>query len=65
MKGPDGNYHVFQLVERKPARVRPLVEVSDQIRNFLKLRKVTAATETLRGKTKVEAFNDRLTSITQ
>ena len=65
VKGADSNYHIFQLVERKPGRQRPLVEVSDNIRNFLQLRKIEQATEELKTKAKIERAPENLKSVEQ
>ena len=65
VKGADGNYHIFQLLERQPGRQRPLVEVSDNIRNLLRLQKLNSLTEELRTKAHVERFPERLTGLAQ
>ncbi len=65
VKGADGNYHVFQLVERKAGRERPLIEVSDNIRNFLRLQKLAEKTEALRKNAQIEQFPEVLKSVQQ
>ena len=65
VKGADGNYHIFQLVERKAGRQRPLVEVSDNIRNFLQVQKIAELSNELRGKAHVELFPERLADLKQ
>jgi parvulin-like peptidyl-prolyl isomerase len=67
VKGADGNFHVFQLVERRPGRQRLLVEVSDNIRNFLRLQKLSDLTEELRTKAKgtSDQFPERLQGVEQ
>jgi peptidyl-prolyl cis-trans isomerase C len=66
VKGADGHYHIFQLVERKALRQRPLLEVQDSVKNFLQLQKLTEVTEQLRTKAKVEGpFVERLEGIKQ
>ncbi|MBI2093954.1 MAG: peptidyl-prolyl cis-trans isomerase [Candidatus Omnitrophica bacterium] len=65
VKGADGNYHIFQLAERKPGRQRPLVEVSDNIKQFLQLQKLVDQTDELRSKAKIEQFPERVKGIPQ
>ncbi len=65
VKGPDGKFHIFQLVEKKAGRQKSLVEVSDDIRNGLRLRKLYAVTEELRTKGRVATFPERLEGIAQ
>ena len=65
MKGPDNRFHVFQLVERKAERQRPLTEVWDQIKNYLIVQKLQGALEDLRTQAKIERFPERLQSVTQ
>jgi len=67
VKGMDGNFHLFQLVERKEGRSKLLVEVSDQIRNFLRLQKLSELTSELEttAQAKIERFPERLHDVTQ
>lgn len=65
VKGADGNYHIFQLIERQAGRQRPLVEVTDNIRNFLRLQKLNGLTDELRTKATVERFPERLKGLSQ
>ncbi len=65
VKGADGNYHIFQLVERQPGRQKTLLEVADNIRNYLRLQHVAEATEQLKTKAKIDRFDERLGGITQ
>ena len=65
LKGADGRFHIFQLVERKEARQRPLTEVSDRLRELLQLQKLSKKSEQLKGKAKVETFPERLTAVEQ
>jgi len=65
VKGADGNYHIFQLVERKAGRQRPLVEVADNIHNFLQVQKIAELSNALRGKAQVELFPERLVDLKQ
>lgn len=65
VKGADGNSHVFQLVEKKPGRQRALVEVQDNIRNFLQLQKLNEATKALDTKAKIERSLEHLKQVTQ
>lgn len=65
VKGADGNYHIFQLAERKPGRQRPLLDVTDNIRNFLQLRKIEQATEELKTKAKLERSPENLKTVEQ
>ena len=62
-KGADGNFHVVQLVERHAGRQKPLAEVADLIRNFLRLQKLSEKSEALRQKAKIEQFPERLQSV--
>ena len=63
VKGADNHYHIFQLVERKAERQKPLTEVADSIRNFLQLQRLSKNSEALRTKAKVETFPERLTTV--
>lgn len=65
VKGPDGKYHLFQLVERKAERQRPLTELWDQIKNFLLVQKLQGAIDELRKSAKIEKFPERLESVKQ
>jgi len=67
VKGADGAFHIFQLAERKDGRQKPLTDVSDNIRNFLILQKLSEKSDGLRKKagTKVETFPERLSAVEQ
>lgn len=65
VKGPDGHFHIFQLIERKEGRQRPFSEVSDNIRSFLQVQRLTKMTEELKTKAKIDRFPDRLAGIKQ
>ncbi len=65
VKGADGNFYIFQVIERKAGRPRSLVEVSDTIRNYLQFQRLTQKSEELRKKGKVEVFDDRLKDVQQ
>lgn len=65
VKGADGNYHIFQLVERKAGRQRPLVDVADNIHNFLQVQKIAELSNALRGKAHVDLFPERLVDLKQ
>ncbi|OGX38323.1 MAG: hypothetical protein A3C53_02570 [Omnitrophica WOR_2 bacterium RIFCSPHIGHO2_02_FULL_68_15] len=65
VKGPDNQYHIFQLAEREPERTRPLGEVWDQIKNFLLIQKAQQEVEALKTNAKVETFPERLAGVTQ
>ncbi len=65
VKGADGNFHVFQLLERKAGRQRPLLEVADNIRDFLRLQKLAQKSDELRKKARVELIEDRLKEVQQ
>jgi peptidyl-prolyl cis-trans isomerase C len=60
VKGPDGKYHIFQLVSRQEERQRPLEELWDQIRNFLLVRKLQEQVDALGKQGTIERFPDRL-----
>lgn len=60
VKGPDNQFHIFQLVQREEERQRPLTEVWDQIKNYLLLQKLQGAVDELRAKAKIEQFPERL-----
>ena len=64
-KGGDNRFHIFQLAEREPERIRPLNEVWDQIKAGLTLQKLQGELETVRQAAKVESFPERLTAINQ
>jgi len=65
VKGADGNFHIFQLVERKPGRERPLLEVADNIRNFLRLQKLAESTKELENKARIERYTEILKEVQQ
>ena len=65
VKGADGNVHIFQLVERTEGRQRPLTEIADRIRDFLRLQKLSEKNEELKRKAKVETFGERLMNVEQ
>lgn len=65
VKGADGHYHIFQLVERKAGRQRPLVEVADDIQNFLRLQRLNKLTEDLKKKVQIERWAERLGTVQQ
>lgn len=65
VKGADGNFHIFQLVERKAGRQKPLVEVADNIRNFLRLQKLSQLTDELRTKAQIERSPEHLADVQQ
>lgn len=65
VKGPDGHLYVFQLVERSEGRQRPLTEVSDNIRNFLRLQQLSQKGDELKKKAKIETFDERLANVEQ
>ena len=65
VKGPDGQFHVFQLVEKRAAREKPLAEVHDDIQAALNLDKLNRTLEGLRTKATVQQFPERLQGISQ
>jgi hypothetical protein len=65
VKGPDGRFHIFQLVERQEERQRPLSEVWDQVKNFLLLQKLQGEMDALRAGAAVERFTERLGEVKQ
>jgi parvulin-like peptidyl-prolyl isomerase len=65
VKGPDSRYHIFQLVERQPARERPIAEVWDQIQNYLLEQQRREAVDALGKKAVIERFAERLSEVTQ
>ena len=65
VKGPDNRFHIFQLVERREERQRPLSEVWDQVKNFLLLQKLQKDMDALRAEATVERFPERLEGVKQ
>ena len=65
VKGSDNQYHIFQLVERQEETRKPLTEVSDMIRNMLRVQKLSENSEQLRANAKVEVFTERLSNVEQ
>lgn len=65
VRGADNSYHIFQLVERKTGRQRPLVEVADNIKNFLQIQKLAQLTEELQTKARIQRFPERLRDVQQ
>jgi hypothetical protein len=64
-KGPDGRFHIFQLVSREEGRERPLTEVWDNIKTFLTLQSLQQQVNEIKGRATVERFADRLAGIAQ
>jgi hypothetical protein len=60
VKGPDGRYHIFQLVERQEGRQRPISELWDDIQTFLLAQKLQEAVDELNRKAVIERFTDRI-----
>jgi parvulin-like peptidyl-prolyl isomerase len=65
VRGSDNNYHIFQLVERRSPRQRPLLEVSETIRFLLQQQKLNATVKELETKGQVERFPERLGGLAQ
>ncbi len=65
VKGPDGKFHIFQLVKREAGHQKELVEVSDAIRNHLRLKKLNDLTDELKAKAQIERFSERLEGVSQ
>ncbi|MBI3083222.1 MAG: peptidyl-prolyl cis-trans isomerase [Candidatus Omnitrophica bacterium] len=65
LKGADGNFHIFQLVERQDGREKPLAEVADPIRNLLRLQKLSEKSDALRKNAKIDTFVERLSNVHQ
>lgn len=65
LKGADGNFHIFQLVERQDGREKPLAEVADPVRNLLRLQKLSEKSDALRKNAKVNTFAERLSNVHQ
>jgi len=63
--GPDGKFHIFQLVKRDPGRQKELVDVSDHIRALLQLDKLNELTEKLRKGAQIDRFPEHLEGVTQ
>ena len=56
---------VRRWVEKKPGRQRTQLEVQDNIRNFLRLKKLDEATQALKTKAKIESFHEALSGVQQ
>jgi len=65
VKGADSRYHIFQLVEHQPERIKDISEVWDQIHAVLLQQNLSAAIEALRKQAAVEEFADRLEGVAQ
>lgn len=63
VKGADGNFHIFQLIERRPARQRSQLEVADDIKTMLRLERLNKLSGELEHKGKVEKFPERLSGV--
>ena len=63
VKGADGRYHIFQLVERQAERQRPFEELQEDIRSFLLVQKLQQAVDELIRKAAVERFPERLEGV--
>ncbi len=65
VRGGDGNYHIFQLVERRVGRQRPLLEVTETIRFLLQQQRLNATVKELETKGQVERSPERLGGLAQ
>ncbi len=65
VRGPDGKFHIFQLIKRQPGREQSLLEVSDGIREHLRLKQLGDFTEELRAKAAIEKVSERLEQVEQ
>ena len=65
VKGPDGQYHIFQLVEREGGQVQLLADVWDDVKLFLMMEKLSLKVEALRAEADVETFPERLEDVEQ
>jgi hypothetical protein len=65
VKGADGKYHVFQLVERQESRQRPLTEVYDGIKNHLLTQQLAASLADLEKQTTIKRYEERLSTVAQ
>lgn len=65
VRGPDDRYHIFQLVEHKEGRLRPLGEVWDGIKQFLLAEKLQETVDQLVTEAQVQRFPERLEAISQ
>lgn len=65
VKGPDGQFYVVQLEERKPSRQQPEVEVHDAIKELLTVQNMQEQLDALRAKAQVERFPERLEGVRQ
>ena len=63
VKGADGNFHIFQLIERKPGRQMSQLEVADNIKTMLRLERLNKLSSELEKHGKVERFPERLSGV--
>jgi parvulin-like peptidyl-prolyl isomerase len=65
VEAADGQYHLFQLVERQPASQQPLVEVQDRLRILLQAQRIDEKAKQLRDNAKVDTYPERLSDLQQ
>lgn len=65
VKGPDGNFHIFQLVQEEEARQQRLDEVADGIKTLLMAQGLRESIEELRQGAAIERFPERLDHVEQ
>lgn len=63
VKGPDGRFYVFQLVERQAEKQRSLSEVWDDVKQALLVQKLQQAVNELRSRATINRFPERLDQI--
>lgn len=67
VKGPDGNFYVVIVEERRASRQKAELEVRDAIKGLLTLQKMQAALDALRrdAASKLQTFPERLSTVQQ
>ena len=65
VKGPDGQFYIVQLEERKSVKQQTELDVHDAIKEGLTVQNLQQQLEELRSRAKIERFPERLEGVTQ
>ena len=65
VKGPDAQFYVIQLDDRKAAKQQSELDVHDAIKDLLTVQNMQQKLEQLREKAKIERFAERLQAVKQ
>ena len=65
VKGPDGQFYLIELEDRKAAKQQAELDVHDAIKDLLTMQNMQQKLEQLREKAKIERFPERLQAVKQ